>query len=360
MFQNALLDRLNVKYPVFLAPLGGGPSTPALAAAVANAGGLAALAAAYLTTDNLESDVRATRNLTSAPLNVNLFAGGYHRTPEPSSQPMLDLLTTFHRQIGLPDPQTPTAPPDPFPQQFERILALKPQVFSFTFGIPAPEVLAQARSAGILTFGTATTVEEAIALEEAGVDAIVAQGAEAGGQRGTFLGTFERGLVPLKELLAGLRDKVKVPLIASGGLMTGADLVWALTAGASAGQFGTALLCPPEAGTAAPYRRALLAAQRDTTVITYAFTGRGARGLENEFMRTMGPHRDAILPFPLQNLLTRDLRKRATEQGNPEFLSLWAGTGVAQIRAVPAGEIVHRIVQEAEEFLTSGGTNATR
>jgi nitronate monooxygenase len=353
--RNALLDMVGVEYPIFLAPLGGGPSTPELAAEVGNAGGLAALAAAYLTPEEMTDGVRRIRELTQAPLNVNLFAGGYHTQTGQDPGPMLQLIAEVHWELGLAVPKLPELPQDPFEKQFDTLVSLKPKVFSFTFGIPPRQAIERARLAGVVSIGSATTVEEGRMLEAAGVDAIVAQGAEAGGQRGTFHGTFEDGLVPLAELVTGLVQQVRVPVIASGGLMNGRQIAGMLKMGASAVQLGTAFLCCPEAGTSTTYRKALLEARADRTVITYAFTGRGARGLENEFMRRMASHRDKVLPFPLQNQLTRDLRKAASEQGNPEFLSLWAGTGVAEVRQQPAAEVMRRLVLETEDALGGPG-----
>ncbi|ABF42502.1 2-nitropropane dioxygenase, NPD [Candidatus Koribacter versatilis Ellin345] len=353
--RSRLLDLLDVQHPIFLAPLGGGPSTPELASTIGNSGGLGALAAAYLTPDQLIYDVQSARKRTDAPLNVNLFAGGYHASTQDDPRPMLGLLEASHREVGLPEPNLPVVPPDPFDQQFEALLSAKPRVFSFTFGIPLASAIQRAQKRGILVFGTATTVREGQLLASAGVDAIVAQGAEAGGQRGTFDVSFEEGLVPLRALVAGLANAVALPVIASGGIMNGREIAEMLRLGASAVQLGTVFLCTPEAGTSAPYRKALLDAEEDRTRITYAFTGRGARGIENAFMRQMAAHRDAILPFPMQNLLTRDLRKAATQQGKPEYLSLWAGTGVAQIRAEPAAQIMRRLVDEMQEALGGPG-----
>lgn len=341
-----MIEIPGVEQPIFLAPLGGGPSTPALAAAVANAGGLGAIAAAYLAPTEIIDIVRQTRALTARPLNVNLFTGGYHVTTSQDMSPMLAAIAEVHRELGLPLPAAPEIPSEPFADQFEAILAAKPKVFSFTFGIPSSDVIERAKRAGMLVFGTATTVAEGRLLEAAGVDAVVAQGSEAGGQRGTFDGSFEAGLVPLMELISGLVESLKIPVIASGGLMDGHDIVRVLKAGASAAQLGTAFLCCPESGASEAYKRALLAARDGHTAITYAFTGRAARGLENRFTRSMAGRLADTLPFPIQNLLTRDLRKASAKRGDPEFLSLWAGTGVARLRAIPAAELMQRLIEE--------------
>lgn len=351
----SLLARLGVQYPIFLSPLGGGPSTPELAAAVTNGGGLGAIAAAYLSPREIAETVRRTRELAPGPLNVNLFASGGYRKTEKDSGPMLKVMAELHQELGLPAPQLPEVPPEPFDEQFEAVLAARPQVFSFTFGIPHEAALKEAKRAGMLIFGTATTVEEGRQLESAGVDAVLAQGSEAGGQRGTFAGDFEEGLVPLMELLSGLVRAVKVPVIASGGLMDGKDVARVLRAGADAAQLGTAFLACPESGTSAPYKKALLAAGEGRTAITYAFTGRAARGLENRFTRTMEKHKDDVLPFPFQNLLTREMRKASAMRGNAEYLSLFAGTGVGRIRALPAAELMGRLVEEMKAEMKTEG-----
>ena len=171
------------------------------------------------------------------------------------------------------------------------------------------------------------------------MDAVVAQGSEAGAHRGTFLDSFESSMVPTLDLVRATASAVGIPVIASGGLMDGRDIVAALNAGASAAQLGTAFLACPESGASEVYKRAILAAKEDTTVVTRAFSGRPARGLRNAFMASVDGKR-LILPYPLQNALTRPMRIAAGKQGIPDYLSLWAGQGVARARAMPAGDLV--------------------
>jgi nitronate monooxygenase len=216
MAKSGLLKRLGIEHPVILAPMGGGPSTPELVAAVSNAGGLGSLGAPYLTPDQIAEAVRRIRALTDKPFNVNLFAGGYETERNVDPGPMLSLLAEIHEALGLPAPALPAPPPDPFPEQLEAVLEARPPVFSFTFGIPQREAMARLRARGIASLGTATTVEEARMLAEAGVDAIVAQGAEAGAHRGTFAGPFEAAMVPTLDLVRGILDAVPVPVIAAG------------------------------------------------------------------------------------------------------------------------------------------------
>lgn len=324
--------------------MAGGPSTPQLAAAVSNAGALGSLGGAYLTPEQLRDEIARTRELTDRPFAMNLFAGGHHAAIDRDPVPMLDVLRAVHEKLGLPAPSLPPVPPDRFREQLAVLRELKVPVFSFTFGVPDPEAMQALREDGIKTLGTATTAEEGVALERAGVDAIVAQGAEAGAHRGTFLRSFEESMVPALDLVRTLVDRVRVPVIASGGIMTGAGIAEAMRAGADAVQLGTAFLACEEAGTSKPYRDALLAARDDRTVITRAFSGRAARGIRNAFIDAVDE--EIILPFPLQNALTRPMRTAAAQQGIADYLSLWAGTGVARIRAMPAAELVATLMRE--------------
>ena len=326
--------------------MGGGPSTPELAAAVSNAGGLGSLGVAYLTPDQIIETIRRTKELTARPLHVNLFAGGWDQAAEADAGPMLDLLGEAHRLLGLPAPVMPRVGPDPFPDQFEAILEARPEIFSFTFGIPDRNSIARLRARRIFTLGTATTVEEARLLADAGVDGIVAQGSESGAHRGTFAGNFENSMVPVLELIRGTKAAVSLPVIAAGGFMDGRDINSALRAGASAAMLGTAFLVSAESGASEAHKRALLAAQKDTTVITRAFSGRPARGMVNDFIVRLRGREDIILPYPLQNALTRPMRAAAAQQGLAGFLSLWSGTGVARARALPAGELVRVLIAE--------------
>lgn len=339
------LRRLGIEHPIIAAPMGGGPSTPALVAAVSNAGGMGSIAGAYLTPAQLADEIRRVRAETDRPFAVNLFAGGYHlESGDPA--PMLALLRGVHAELGIPEPSAHPVPPDPFPAQLRVVLDERPAAFSFTFGIPPADALQALREAGIVVMGTATTVEEGTLLAAAGVDAIVAQGAEAGAHRGTFTGDFERAMVPALELTRGIAAATGLPVIASGGVMDGRDVAAALAAGAVAVQMGTAFVPCPESGAAEVYKQAILDTTEDRTVITRAFSGRPARGIENAFIRLVEPVRHAIPPFPAQNNLTRPMRAAAGKRGEPGYLSLWAGTEAHRARALPAAELVRVLVAE--------------
>ncbi|HXN97566.1 MAG TPA: nitronate monooxygenase [Candidatus Acidoferrales bacterium] len=344
--KSEFLRGLGIEHPIVQAPMSGGATTPELVAAACNAGVLGSFGAGYLTGDQIASDIRRIRSLTDKPFNVNLFAGGYASETRVDAAPMLAVLAEAHEALGLPAPTLPPWPPNTFNEQLEAVLEAQPAVFSFTFGIPDADAMARIKARGILTVGTATTAEEGRGLQESGVTAIAAQGAEAGGHRGTFAGAFETSMFPTMELVQGLLKVVSVPVIASGGLMDGRDIANFLARGADAAQLGSAFLPCPEAGTSESYKRAMLAARTDTTVITRAFSGRPARGLANAFTARFTGSEEIILPFPLQNALTRPMRNAAAKLGESGFQSLFCGQGVARARALPVAELVNRLVSE--------------
>ena len=261
----------------------------------------------------------------------------------------LQRLANYHVELGLAPPVAPSvASASTFDALFDAALNSGASVFSFAFGLlPAPAATA-VKSRGMLLVGTATTVEEAVLLERAGVDAVVAQGSEAGGHRGSFASGFDAGLVGVMALVPQMVDAIGVPVIASGGIMDGRGIAAALALGASAVQMGTAFLTCEEAGIPEVYKAAILAAREDGTRLTRAFSGRPARGIVNRFMTEVeaGNSAEAILPFPWQNTLTRPLRTAAAKQGRAEFLSLWAGQGVRMARRQSAAELVARLASE--------------
>jgi nitronate monooxygenase len=293
------------------------------------------------------------RARTARPFGVNLFAPLPAPPPPADPGPALDRVAPFYTELGLPPPALPAAGGFVFEEQLAAALECGAAVLSFTLGILPPEALAAARRRGMILLGTATTVEEAVLLERAGVDGIVTQGSEAGGHRSTFAGPFESGMVGTLALVPQVADAVTVPVIASGGIMDGRGIAAALALGASAVQMGTAFLTSDEAGIPEAYKAAILRAREHETRITRAFSGRPARGIVNRFMLEVegGEGRDAILPFPLQNALTRPLRAAAAREGRAEFLSLWAGQGLRLARRQPAAALVARLAAETASAL---------
>lgn len=346
-----LTDRLGLRYPVIQAPLAGGGDTPALVAAVCEAGALGFIGASYLTPEQIAEASRAVRAQTGRPFGINLFAP--LPTPEAPREAgrALERLEAFYAELALPRPELPTLAADSFGEQLAAALESGASVFSFTFGVLPAAALAAIKARGMFVMGTATTVEEAVSLERAGVDAVVTQGSEAGGHRGTFAAAFEAGLVGTMALVPQVVDAVRVPVIASGGIMDGRGIAAALALGASAAQMGTAFLTCHEAGIPEAYKEAILGAHEDGTRMTRAFSGRPARGIVNRFMTEIDRTPETILPFPLQNMLTRPLRSAAARQGRAEFLSLWAGQAVRLARRQSAADLVARLAKETEEAI---------
>ena len=355
-FESHLMQRLSLSHPIIQAPLAGGGDTPDLVAAVCGAGALGFIGAAYSTPPQIVEASRAVRARTARPFGINLFAP--HPRPDAPSDPgpALDRLAPYFAELGLPPPAAPAATDDPFDAQLSAALDSGASAFSFTFGIPPASAIEAIKRRGMVLIGTATTVEEALALEHAGVDAVVLQGGEAGGHRSTFAADFDSGMVGTMALVPQVVDAVAVPVIASGGIMDGRGIAAALALGAAAVQMGTAFLTCDEAGIPEAYKAAILGAGGHETRMTRAFSGRPARGIVNRFMTEMDADAaGAVLPFPLQNALTRPLRSAAAKQGRAEFLSLWAGQGLGLARRRAAAELVAELARETEAVIARLG-----
>ncbi|GGS17672.1 oxidoreductase [Deinococcus knuensis] len=322
-----------MRTPVALAPMAGGVGTPALAAAVTRAGGLGSLGGAYLTPQALRDAIREVRALTDGPLLVNLFAPQTVPAVTPDAIALATAeLAPFHDALRLSPPTLPERVQEDFGAQLDVVLEERPEVLSVAFGPVPPDALAALRARGILTVGTATSLSEALALHESGVDAITVQGGAAGGHRG---GWQEDALADTLTLAREVARATPLPVLAAGGLMTADDVRSAQNAGATLAQCGTVFLMADEAGTSVPYRHALQDGRRGT-VLTRAYSGRAARGLRTTFT-------DAVhhpLPFPHQNALTRPLRTAGAQARQADVLSLWAGTGYRQAQATGAAQIV--------------------
>jgi nitronate monooxygenase len=344
----SLLDRLELKHPIFQAPLAGGGDTPELVAAVCEAGGLGFVGAAYLSPQQILEAGRAVRIRTARPFGINLFAPLPPPRMPKDGRHALARVADYFEELGLPPPAEVPQPVDVFRDQLAASLDSGAAVVSFTFGIPPPDILEVLRSRGMPFLATATTVAEAVAIEHAGAEAVVAQGSEAGGHRASFASEFDAGMVGTMALVPQTVDAVGVPVVASGGIMDGRGIAAALALGASAVQLGTAFLTCEESGVPEAYRAAILSAREDQTRVTRAFSGRPARGIINRFMTEVDaePGLDGILPFPFQNAMTRPLRTAAARQGRAEFLSLWAGQGVRLARRQSARVLMQRLAAE--------------
>lgn len=355
MFPDALTRRLGLALPIVQAPMAGGPTSPELVAAVSQAGGLGSLGASFMSGKAILEACRRIRELTDRPFAVNLFVPEDHAPDVATLAAASAALDPYRAEVGLEPP--PPRPPylQPFAEQLEAVLEARVPVYSFCFGIPEDAVLDRLREVGAQLIGTATTVSEALLLEEAGVDAIVAQGFEAGGHRGSFAVPYDHGLIGLMALVPQVADAVAVPVIAAGGIMDGRGIAAALALGASAAQLGTAFLGADECGWGASHRAALWQGREDTTALTDAFTGKPARGLRNRFMVEAFERHLPKAPYPAQYGLGVDLYRKAAAVGRHDLMAVWAGQGVAALRRCPAAELVRTLARELEDSLSQGG-----
>lgn len=341
------------RYPIIQAPMAGGATTPELVAAVSNAGGLGSLAGVLLSPNRLREAIHQIRQLTDQPFNVNLFVLEPVEVELGVLEAALDRLQPIRAELGLPPAAAPQKFSEDFGAQLEVLLEEKPPVVSFHFDIVSAQVVERLHKAGCKVIGTATNVAEALAWEQAGADYVCAQGGEAGGHRGTFIGPFEQSMTGTLALVPQVADAVKVPVIAAGGIMDGRGIAAALLLGASAVQMGTAFLTCPESGAHPMYKQALLEAKGDPTVVTPTFSGRPARGLRNAFIERMQPYEAQVPPYPIQNALTGEIRQAAAKAGRIEYMSLWAGQAASLCRNLPAAELVETLMQETQTVLRS-------
>ena len=331
-------------HPIIQGPMAGGASTPALVAAVSNAGGLGSLACGMLSPESMLENAWEIRQACSLPFAMNLFV---QKTPSPSAQEIqqaCELLQPIWSQLGMSDLPVPTKWCEDFDAQFEALLNVSPAVASFTFGILNQAQIQQLHAAGIVVIGTATHLAEAQAWQELGADAVCLSGVEAGGHRGTFIGQQEAINFTTLELLAQAASVLRIPIIAAGNIVTGEDVVVALSAGAQAVQMGTAFLVTHESGIHPAYKQKLLATTSDMTRQTRAITGRYARGLDNQFMQLMATVADQVPAYPVQNALTAAIRAAAGKSNNTELMSMWCGQGIARARPMGATELMRNLV----------------
>lgn len=338
--------QFELSIPLVQAPMAGGATTPALVAGVCNAGGLGSLAGALLTPQQMSDAVAAIRELTGKPFAINLFVQDEPALPADALSKILKLLAPLHELLGIEQPRLPDSYCQPFTEQFEMLLHLRPAAASFTFGLLSVEQVARLKQHDVYVIGTGTNVAEARAWRDAGADAICAQGVEAGGHRGTFIGHPAESMLPMVQLVHAITQEVDIPVLAAGGMMTGRDMVVGLHAGAQACQLGTAFLRCPESGISYVWKQALSEAREGDTALTRAFSGRHARGLMNRYMQEMKAYEEMVPDYPVMNALTTPLRQAAAQQGKTDWMSLWAGVGVANSRELPVADLV--VLLEAE------------
>jgi nitronate monooxygenase len=337
-----------LRVPIVQAPLAGGVSTPRLAAAVAEAGGLGFLAAGYKTAESVKEDMRELRSLTSQPFGVNIFVPPAPNTDDEAVARYAGQLQAeadrYDMALG-----EPRHDDDQFDAKLELVLSERVGIVSFTFGCPTAEVVERVRSAGCEVWVTVTNPDEARAAAAVGADVLVVQGFEAGGHRGYFVDGPEAPDLGLIALLRLVASRVELPLVAAGGIADGASVAAVLCAGAVAAQIGSALMLTPEAGTSEPHRAAMRAG--GSTGLTRAFSGRQARGIVNRFMREHGDR--APIAYPDVHHLTAPLRASARNAADPDGVNLWAGQAYQLAAEAPAAAIVTELAVQARRIVTS-------
>jgi nitronate monooxygenase len=348
-----LLDLFRIEIPFVLAPMAGSGGS-ALAIAVAKAGGLGSIPCASISVEKATEEVATFRGAVAAPVNLNFFAHTPKAATEAEDARWLERLAPYFKEFGVEAPSLAAAGGRaPFDDAMCRMVeSLKPEVVSFHFGLPAKELLARVHATGAKVIASATTVAEGRWLAERGVDAVIAQGNEAGGHRGNFL-TDDMATQPgLFALVPQLADALDVPVIAAGAIADGRGMAAALTLGASAVQVGTAFLLSDESVSAAVHKAALKTARDDNTAVTNVLTGRPARGVINRVMRELGPLSPDALPFPLAGGPLAPLRAATEKLGRGDFQPLWSGQAGALAREGSAEAIARGIANDAVELLT--------
>ena len=340
------LDLLGIELPIVQAPMAGAQGA-ALAAAVANAGGLGSLPCALFGLDALRDELEALRALTSRPVNVNFFCHTPPTVDERRAAAWRAALAPYYAELGIDARDIVSGPGrSPFDDDVADVVEpFAPVVVSFHFGLPAPRLLARVRGWGAKIISSATTVDEARWLEAQGADVIVAQGLEAGGHRGMFLTRDLHTQTGTVALLPQIVRAVRVPVVAAGGIADAAGVAAAFALGASGVQVGTAYLLCPEATTSDMHRRAIERGDRAVTAITNLFTGRPARAIVNRLMRELGPLSDLAPDFPLATSAILPLRAAAERRGVEDFSPLWAGQNTSGCRAVPAALLTHELAR---------------
>lgn len=348
--QTRVSERLGIEYPIIQGPLGG-LSSQRLTAAVSNFGGLGSFGAHSLEPSAIEDVVAEIRSLTAKPFAMNLWASmedtGARTSDAAAFSRALSYLATHIETVGGTQPVFAPYKPIRFEDQARVLLGANVPAFSFIFGVPPKEILDEARSRGIVTLGTATTPDEAIALEQAGVDIVVASGFEAGGHRGSFLRSAQDSLTGTFSLVPQTVDAIKLPVVAAGGIADARGIAAAFALGAEGVQMGTVFLACEESGAHPLHREAILRGKAGRTALTQGFTGRLARGIDNELLQTLNEPGTEILPYPLQRALMRNVALPAQKAGRPELLALWAGQSASLARCSGVPEFLQSLVEDA-------------
>ena len=363
MWYNTPVTKIaGAQYPIFQGPFGGNLSSVRLAATVSNLGGVGGYGAYTMTPAEIVRLNEDMRQATDKPYNINLWVSDTDTPPgsmtdaspngisDPAFEKVRSLFQPYFDELGLDLPEQPASQASRFQDQVQVILDMRPPVFSFVFGIPSADILEQCRKKGIVTAGAATTLDEALALEAAGVDLVIASGFEAGGHRPSFLAPAENSLTGTFVLIQQIKDRIRTPVIAAGGIATGKGIASALTLGADGVQVGTAFLACEESGAPDFHRYLLFSDAAKYTVLTRAFSGRLGRGLMNRIAREMAGQEKDLLPFPLQSRFMGTLRQAAIQQKKWDLIPAWSGQIATVLTHTRAADLMAALVEETTAY----------
>lgn len=338
-----------IKYPILSGPMGGGFSSPELLAAVSNAGGLGSFGAHTLEPEQILAAAQIIKTKTNKPYNINLWVSDVDASlidyPTEKIEKVKQLFKPYFDELSIPLPDLDANIPSRFLKQAEAVFEIRPAVFSFIFGIPSKEILDECRRMGIKTVGAATTLDEALALEEAKVDAMVAAGFEAGGHRPSFLRPAQDSLTGTFALIQQLKASIKTPVIAAGGIVDAKGIAAALTLGADAVQLGTAFLATDESNATPIHRAKLFSKESNYTALSKSLTGRMGRLIRNRISEEVKQEIE-VLPFPLQSRLIGQLKAAALAQGKTDLINFWSGQHTVTLKHTKAADLMQALITE--------------
>ena len=346
---------LGIDYPIMQGPFGGGLSTVELTATVSNAGGLGGFGAYTLSPQEIYEVDKQLKAATNKPYNINLWVSDTDAVNGTVSDEQFEktkaLYKPYFDEVNIPLPEKPATFASRFENQVDVILDIRPKVFSFMFGIPSQDILEESRKRGVKTVGAATTIDEAIALEAAGVDMIIASGFEAGGHRPSFLAPAEQSTNGTFVLLQLIKEKVKTPIIAAGGIANGRGVAAAMMLGADAAQIGTAFLATDESGALPIHRQMLFSDAAKYSVLSRAYTGRLGRGITSRIAKDLVGKEEQILPFPLQTTFMSPLRKAALDNQKLDMVLFWGGQIAPILKHTKAATLMQSLIDETAKIM---------